>query len=159
MVSGVFRTRFWLRFASLKTKAVRDGDHYIINGQKTWTTLGQHADWIFVLVEPPIQEKNKRYHFYSCRYENSGVEVKPIITIDGDHEVNKYGLIMCAFPLKMLLARKDKAGLCKILTFPRKKFNCRSSANETCCKLTDQKAEKIFHDENHWQKIHCLNQK
>ena len=36
--------------ASLKTAAVRDGDHYIVNGQKTWTTLGQHADWIFCLV-------------------------------------------------------------------------------------------------------------
>ena len=46
--------------ASLKTKAVRDGDDYIINGQKTWTTLGQHADWIFVLVRTDDSGKNKR---------------------------------------------------------------------------------------------------
>src|SRR3546814_14642721 len=56
--------------ASLKTRAVRDGDHYVVNGQKTWTTLGQHADWIFCLVrpDPPADRKSVG--------EGQGVEVR-----------------------------------------------------------------------------------
>ena len=76
--------------ASLKTKAVRDGDDYIINGQKTWTTLGQHADWIFVLVRTDDSgKKQEGITFILVDMKTPGVEVKPIITLDGDHEVNE----------------------------------------------------------------------
>ena len=76
--------------ASLKTKTVRDGDDYIINGQKTWTTLGQHADWIFVLVRTDDSgKKQEGITFILVDMKTPGVEVKPIITLDGDHEVNE----------------------------------------------------------------------
>ena len=75
--------------ASLKTKAVRDGDHYIVNGSKTWTTLAQNADWIFCLVRTETtQKKQEGISFLLIDMKTEGIEVKPIITIDGDHEVN-----------------------------------------------------------------------
>ena len=69
---------------------MRDGDDYIINGQKTWTTLGQHADWIFVLVRTDDSgKKQEGITFILVDMKTPGVEVKPIITLDGDHEVNE----------------------------------------------------------------------
>jgi len=88
VVPGLFRAGFGLHLASVRTKAVRDGDHYIVNGHKTWTTLAQHADWIFCLVRTDPRPRH-RPAFRSCdRHESPGVTVRPIITIDGSHEVN-----------------------------------------------------------------------
>lgn len=75
--------------ASLKTRAVRQGDHYIVNGQKTWNTLGQHADWIFCLVRTDAQAKPQRgISFLLIDMKSPGITVRPIITLDGAHEVN-----------------------------------------------------------------------
>ena len=75
--------------ASLQTKAELKGDKYIINGTKTWTTLAQHADWIFCLVRTETTDiKQEGISFLLINMESEGVEVKPIITIDGAHEVN-----------------------------------------------------------------------
>ncbi len=77
--------------ASLKTRAVRDGDDWVINGQKTWTTLGQHADWIFVLcrTDPEADRKQKGISFILCPMDAEGVTLRPIQLIDGGHEVNE----------------------------------------------------------------------
>ena len=76
--------------ASVKTRAVRDGDHYVVNGQKTWTTLGQYADWIFCLVRTDPQAKAQRgISFLLIDMKTPGVTVRPIITMDGAHEVNE----------------------------------------------------------------------
>jgi pimeloyl-CoA dehydrogenase large subunit len=76
--------------ASLKTKAVRDGDHYIVNGQKTWTTLAQHADWIFCLVRTdPAAKKQQGISFLLIDMKTPGITVRPIQTIDGGREVNE----------------------------------------------------------------------
>ncbi|KFC65098.1 Acyl-CoA dehydrogenase-like protein [Bosea sp. LC85] len=76
--------------ASLKTRAVRDGDHYIVNGQKTWTTLGQHADWIFCLVRTdPAAKKQAGISFILIDMKTPGITVRPIITLEGRHEVNE----------------------------------------------------------------------
>ena len=77
--------------ASLNTKAVRDGDDWVINGQKTWTTLGQHADWIFVLcrTDPQAERKQKGISFLLCPMDAEGVTSRPIELIDGGHEVNE----------------------------------------------------------------------
>ena len=75
--------------ASLKTKADKEGDSYIVNGCKTWTTLAQHADWIFCLVRTettPIKQEG--ISFLLIDMKTAGIEVKPIITVDGSHEVN-----------------------------------------------------------------------
>lgn len=76
--------------ASLKTRAVRDGDHYIVNGSKTWTTLAQLADWIFCLVRTdPDAKKQQGISFLLIDMKTPGVTVRPIITLGGDHEVNE----------------------------------------------------------------------
>jgi pimeloyl-CoA dehydrogenase large subunit len=76
--------------ASLKTKAERDGDHYVVNGQKTWTTLAQHADWIFCLARTdPAAKKQQGISFLLIDMKTPGITVRPIQTIDGGREVNE----------------------------------------------------------------------
>ena len=76
--------------ASLKTKAVRDGDEYIVNGVKTWTTLAHLADWIFCLVRTNDSgRKQQGISFLLIDMKTPGISVKPIITLDGRREVNE----------------------------------------------------------------------
>jgi len=76
--------------ASLRTTAVRDGDDFVVNGQKTWTTLGQHGDWIFCLVRTdPDVKKQLGISFLLIDMRSPGVTVRPIELIDGGHEVNE----------------------------------------------------------------------
>ena len=76
--------------ASLSTRAVRDGDHYVVNGIKAWTTLGQYADWIFCLVRTdPNAKKQQGISFLLIDMKTPGVSVHPVITMEGDHEVNE----------------------------------------------------------------------
>ncbi|MGI8678381.1 MAG: acyl-CoA dehydrogenase family protein [Jatrophihabitans sp.] len=76
--------------ASLKTSAVREGDEYVVNGQKTWTTLGQYADWIFNLVRTdPEAKKQRGISFLLIDMQTPGVTVRPIHLIDGGYEVNE----------------------------------------------------------------------
>ena len=76
--------------ASLKTRAIRDGDDYIINGQKTWTTLGQHANRIFCLVRTATGGKPQAgISFVLVDLDTPGIEMRPIRLIEGGHEVNE----------------------------------------------------------------------
>ncbi len=76
--------------ASLRTTAVRDGDDWVVNGQKTWTTLGQHGDWIFTLVRTnPDVKKQAGISMLLIDMTSPGLEVRPIELIDGGHEVNE----------------------------------------------------------------------
>ena len=76
--------------AALKTTAVRDGDEYVVNGQKTWTTYGQYGDWIFCLVRTdPDVKKQAGISFLLIDMTSPGVTVRPIELIDGGHEVNE----------------------------------------------------------------------
>jgi alkylation response protein AidB-like acyl-CoA dehydrogenase len=76
--------------ASLRTRAVRDGDHYIVDGQKTWNTLGQYADWIFCLVRTDPQAKQQSgITFLLIDMKSPGIRVRPIELLDGGHEVNE----------------------------------------------------------------------
>ena len=76
--------------ASLKTRATRDGDHYVVNCQKAWTTLGQHANWIFCLVrtDPQAAKPQEGISFLLIDMATPGITVRPIILLDGEHEVN-----------------------------------------------------------------------
>ena len=79
--------------ASLQFSAVRDGDEYVLNGTKIWTSAAQHADWIFLLTRTSKEEKKQQgITFICCPLDQPGVTVKPIITIDG-----KYVLSQCEF--------------------------------------------------------------
>ena len=76
--------------ASVKTTAVRQGDHYIVNGQKTWTSQGQHANMIFCLVRTDREAKAQSgISFLLVDMNSPGVELRPIRTLDGDKEVNE----------------------------------------------------------------------
>jgi alkylation response protein AidB-like acyl-CoA dehydrogenase len=95
--------------ASLKTRAVRDGDHYIVNGQKTWTTLGQYADWIFCLVRTdPEAKKQSGISFLLIDMKTPGVTVRPIITLDGAHEVNEVWLEDVKVPVENRIGEENK---------------------------------------------------
>jgi alkylation response protein AidB-like acyl-CoA dehydrogenase len=77
--------------ASLRTTAVRDGDDWVVNGQKTWTTLGQHADWIFCLVrtDPTAEKKQRGISMLLFPMDTPGVTLRPIELLDGGFEVNE----------------------------------------------------------------------
>ncbi len=88
--------------ASLKTTAVRDGDHYVINGQKTWTTLAQFADWGFFLcrTDPDAAKPQQGISFILIDMKTPGIEVRPIICVDGSHEVNEVWLTDVRVPVE-----------------------------------------------------------
>ncbi|MEL7260956.1 MAG: acyl-CoA dehydrogenase family protein, partial [Pseudomonadota bacterium] len=95
--------------ASLKTRAVRDGDHYVVNGQKTWTTLGQHANMIFCLVRTdPEAKQQEGISFLLIDMESPGVEVRPIILLDGSHEVNEVWFTDVRVPVDNLVGEENK---------------------------------------------------
>ncbi|HEV8314227.1 MAG TPA: acyl-CoA dehydrogenase family protein [Burkholderiaceae bacterium] len=76
--------------ASLKMRAVREGDHYIVNGQKTWTTEGHYADWLFCLVRTDPEAKPQRgISFLLIDARSPGITMRPIISIDGAHSLNE----------------------------------------------------------------------
>jgi len=77
--------------ASLKTRADLAGDYFVVNGSKAWTTLGQHADWIFCLVRTntDVARRQEGISFLLIDMQTPGISVTPTITIAGDHEVNE----------------------------------------------------------------------
>ena len=96
--------------ASLRTRAVRDGDHYIVNGTKTWTTLGQHADWIFILARTntDVARRQEGISFLLVDMSTPGVTVRPIITIEGDLEVNEVHFEDVKVPVGNLVGEEGK---------------------------------------------------
>ncbi len=95
--------------ASLKTTAKRDGDHYVVNGQKTWTTLAQHADWIFCLVRTDMAAKKQEgISFLLIDMKTPGITVRPIETIDGGHEINEVFLDDVRVPVENLVGQENK---------------------------------------------------
>ncbi len=96
--------------ASLKTTAVRDGDHYVINGQKTWTTLAQHADWGFFLcrTDPKADKPQQGISFILIDMNTPGIEVRPIITLEGGHEVNEVWLKDVRVPVENRVGEENK---------------------------------------------------
>lgn len=99
--------------ASLKTRAVLEGDHYVVNGQKTWTTLGQHANMIFCLVRTDPQAQQQRgISFLLIDMTTPGITVRPIITLDGDHEVNEVFFDNVRVPAVNLVGEENKGWTC-----------------------------------------------
>jgi pimeloyl-CoA dehydrogenase large subunit len=95
--------------ASLKTRAVRDGDHYVVNGQKTWTTLAQYADWIFCLVRTDTEAKKQEgISFLLIDMKTHGIEVRPIVTIDGGREINEVFFTDVRVPAENLVGEENK---------------------------------------------------
>ncbi len=96
--------------ASLKTRAVLDGDEWVVNGTKTWTTLGQYADWIFCLVRTntDVARRQEGISFLLVDMKTPGISVKPIITIEGGHEVNEVHFDNVRVPVDNLVGEEGK---------------------------------------------------
>jgi alkylation response protein AidB-like acyl-CoA dehydrogenase len=95
--------------ASLRTSAVRAGSHYRINGQKTWNTLGQFADWMFCLVRTSAEARPQQgISFLLIDMKSPGVSVRPIVTIDGEHEFNEILLDDVHVPVDNLVGEENK---------------------------------------------------
>ncbi|MBF8005914.1 acyl-CoA dehydrogenase family protein [Pseudomonas brenneri] len=108
--------------ASLKTRAVREGDVYIVNGQKTWTTLGQNANMIFCLVRTdPQAQKQRGISFLLIDMTSPGISVRPIITLDGEHEVNEVFFDNVKVPVQNLVGEENHGWTCAkyLLTYER----------------------------------------
>ncbi len=99
--------------ASLQTRAIREGNQYVVNGQKTWTTLAQHADWGFFLVRTdPTARKQAGISFLLIDMKSPGVSVRPIITLDGTHEVNDVWLEDVRVPVENRIFQENKGWTC-----------------------------------------------
>ena len=95
--------------ASLRTKAVREGEHYVVNGQKTWTTYAQFANMIFCLVRTDAAAKKQAgISFLAIDMTTPGVEVRPIKLLDGTHEVNEVFFTDVRVPVGNLIGEENK---------------------------------------------------
>jgi alkylation response protein AidB-like acyl-CoA dehydrogenase len=96
--------------AALKTKAERKGDHYLVNGQKIWTTLGHYGDWIFCLVrtDSSSDKRQEGISFLLMDMNTPGITVRPLILMDGGHEVNEIFFDNVKVPLENLVFEENK---------------------------------------------------
>jgi len=99
--------------ASLKTTAVREGEHYVVNGQKTWTTLGQHANMMFCLVRTDREAPRQAgISFLLIDLKTPGVQVRPIVLLDGEPEVNEVFFSDVRVPAENRVGEENKGWTC-----------------------------------------------
>jgi alkylation response protein AidB-like acyl-CoA dehydrogenase len=95
--------------ASLKTRAVRDGNHFIVNGQKTWTSFAHWADWIFCLVRTdPDVKQQEGISFLLFDMKTPGITIRPIVTLEGGQEVNEVFFEDVRVPVENLVGEENK---------------------------------------------------
>ena len=96
--------------ASLKTRAVREGDHYVVTGQKIWTTLGHYGDWIFCLVrtDPKTEKRQDGISFLLVDMKSPGITVRPIVLLDQSREVNEVFFDDVNVPAENLVHEENK---------------------------------------------------
>src|SRR5262249_45561401 len=91
--------------ASLKTSARLDGDHFVLNGQKVWTTFGPWADWIFVLARTDAQDRYGGISFILCKLDTPGITVRPLRQITGESEFGEVFLEDARVPRETLVGQ------------------------------------------------------
>src|ERR1022692_3740696 len=96
--------------ASLKTAAKLEGDHYLVNGQKIWTSTAHHADWCFVLVRtnPNARKRQEGISFLLIDMKTPGITVRPIISIDGSHHLNEVFFDDVKVPVSLRVHEENK---------------------------------------------------
>jgi len=95
--------------AALRTTAVRDGDDYVLDGQKLWTSTAHHADWCFVLVRTdPGAKKQQGITYLLMDMKSAGITIRPIVTIDGHHETNEMFLDKVRVPVANRIGEENK---------------------------------------------------
>ena len=109
--------------ASLRTRAVRDGDHYVVNGTKTWTTAAHWADMMFCLVRTDTEVKPQEgISFVLIDMRDSGVEVQPIVTMDGGREINTVYLTDVKVPVENRIGEENKGWTCAKFLLGHERF-------------------------------------
>ena len=152
--------------ASLSTRAVREGDHYIVNGTKAWTTLGQYADWIFCLVRTSsdVARRQEGISFILIDMKTPGVSVNPVITIEGEHEVNDVFFDDVRVPVENLVGEEGKGWTYGKILLQHERTNIAGVANsqyrltrlkEKCAKSIHG-GEPLINDRNFARKIATL---
>jgi hypothetical protein len=95
--------------ASLRTKAERQGDHYVVNGQKAWTTFAHYADWMFCLVRTSSEGRQQAgISFLLIDMKTPGITVRPVIMLDGEHEINEVWFENVKVPVQNLVGEENK---------------------------------------------------
>jgi len=95
--------------AALRTEARREGDHYIVNGQKLWTSTAHHANWCFLLVRTdPTAKKQEGISYLLMDMASPGITVRPIVTIDGHHETNEMFLENVRIPVSRRIGEENR---------------------------------------------------
>jgi alkylation response protein AidB-like acyl-CoA dehydrogenase len=127
--------------ASLRTAAVRQDDHYVVNGQKTWNTLGQYADWIFCLVRTGSEGRPQQgISFLLIDMKSPGITVRPITMLDGEHEINEIWFENVKVPAQNLVGEENKGwGYAKFLLTHERTNN----AGVGSCKRALKKLKEI----------------
>jgi hypothetical protein len=133
--------------ASLRTTAVRDGDDWVVNGQKTWTTLGQHADWIFCLVrtDPAAEKKQRGISLLVFPMDSPGVTLRPIELIDGEREVNEVFLEDVRVPAENLVGEEGSGFVQIAMAFVTERVGLAVqgySTGERCLQLATRHARE-----------------
>ena len=99
--------------ASLRTAARRDGDHYVVNGQKIWTTTAHLADWVFALVRTnPEGRKQEGISFLLIDLRTPGIRIRPIHSIDGEHHLNEVFFDEVRVPVANLVGEENRGWDC-----------------------------------------------
>jgi alkylation response protein AidB-like acyl-CoA dehydrogenase len=103
--------------ASLQTRAVEDGDHFVVNGQKVWTSWAQHSDWIFLLVRTdPNAPKHQGISYLLVDMQSPGITVRPLVQINGDSEFNEVFFEDVRVPKKNLVGDLNRGWMVAVTT-------------------------------------------
>ena len=131
--------------ASLRTSAVRRGDHYIVNGQKTWNTYGQYADWIFCLVRTATDGRPQQgISFLLIDMKTPGITLRPITTLDGEHEINEIWFDEVRVPAQNLVGDENRGWTYAKFLLTHERTN---NAGIGACKRALRKLKEIAADQ------------
>ncbi len=135
--------------ASLKTRAERRGDKYIVNGQKAWTTLGQYGEWIFCLVRTSNEGKPQAgISFLLIDMKSPGVTVRPTVLLDGEAEVNEVFFDDVEVPVENLIGEENKGWTYAKLLLSHERTNI---ADVNRSKRELERLKRIAKDEGLWE--------
>jgi len=149
--------------AALKTSAVREGDHYVVNGTKTWNTLGQYADWIFCLVRTDSTvKKQEGISFLLIDMKTPGIKLSPIYLLDGEPEVNEVHFDNVRVPVENLIGEENQGWTYAKVLLTHERTNIAQVPNskltlqklkEAAANTSDGNGGSLLHDQGFAKKL------